>query len=73
MSATVHHEPSARAERIYRISVKRGRVAAIGTPPRQPTARSDRVTWDIPEPELADVPLVRDWLREHNVAEGPIA
>jgi hypothetical protein len=54
-------------EWIYRISAKRGRVAAIGTPPRPPSLRADRVAWDMPESELGDVTVLRRWLREHKV------
>jgi hypothetical protein len=55
-------------EWIYRVSARRGRVAGIGTPPRQPSRRASRVVWEFPEAELADVAILRAWLREHKVA-----
>ena len=54
-------------ERIYRMSAKRGRVAAAGAPPRQPTLQAGWVSWDIPETELSDIPVLREWFHAHRV------
>lgn len=54
-------------ERIYRMSAKRGRVAVAGAPPRQPTLQAGWVSWDIPETELSDIPVLREWFHAHRV------
>jgi hypothetical protein len=54
-------------ERIYRMTAKRGRVAAAGTPPRRPTLQAGWVSWDIPETERSDIPVLREWFQARRV------
>jgi hypothetical protein len=56
-------------ERIYQMSASLAQVDSAGTPPRPESRRSDEVSWDFPEADLADVPVLRRWLREHNATD----
>ncbi|MEV4106478.1 hypothetical protein [Nonomuraea sp. NPDC049695] len=57
-------------ERIYQFVADEAQVDAAGAPPRPASLRAvDRVFWNIPWAELADVPVLRRWLREHGVTD----
>ena len=56
--------------RLYRLIADAAQVDRAGPPPRpESLLAARRVFWDIPEAELSDVPLLRRWLREHNVTD----
>lgn len=56
------------AERTYRIIADEAQVDAAGVLPRPPSLRAAKcVFWDIPDAELADIPVLRQWFREHGI------